>query len=300
MQPQALPTIRSIAHRLLEPPFAAGTLSIEDRIRCLGDHICNLLAWSLRDSGVDSCQHLVCTTYLSMYLTGDVSMCNRLFDHIEAQQLPRPQALIQPYQCAGWGYALRYAGRGGCAQRVVLTIADVDLHDLQGCRSHPLIGASGFGVTCVLIDLEEGAELPSCNGPYPNSGFSEFLHAVRSQRRVHGCTPTFLPFLIPEMRTIAERLLGKDDLGANRHAAYGHCFGSDPWIGLLEWLQADKSGKENIVTLGAVAYDGYFTLGRVRVSAEVRLRLEIEASGEDVQAEPSAWDALAGGGRRRV
>ncbi|KQP41147.1 hypothetical protein [Pseudorhodoferax sp. Leaf274] len=296
-QQAELPRIRSIAHRLLEPPFLEGAASIEARIDALGDHIGSLLAWTLQDCKAQACQHLICTSYLSMYLTGDARLCSRLFDRIETRGLPRPLGLIQPYQCTGWGYALRFIGRGG-ARRLAITIADVDLHDLQGCRSHPLIGISGFGVSCILVELEEGAELPSCDGPYANSGFSEFLHAIRSQRRTYGCAPTFLPFLTPELRIVAERLLGKEDLGPDRHAVYGHCFGSDPWIGLLEWLQCGNKGKAHVVSLGAVAYDGYFTLGRMRVAPDVRLWLDIAASQEARPMHASAWDTSVGAGRR--
>ena len=128
------------------------------------------------------------------------------------------------------------------------------------------------------LELPAGTQVPLCAGPAPNHGFTDLLHAVRAHQKRSGPQPLFMPFLPEGLAGIARRTLG-DTLGPNRHAHYGHSFGSDPWIGLAEWLRTRPPAADQPVTLGAFAYDGYYTVGSVCVGpwTQVELRADCQA-----------------------
>lgn len=117
-----------------------------------------------------------------------------------------------------------------------------------------------------------------CAGPAPNHGFTELLHAVRACQKEGGARPTFLPFLPDSLGGIAARMVGQS-LGANRHRHYGHTFGSDPWIGLAEWLRERAPDAACQALVGAFAYDGYYTLGCVEVGPGTRVELRVDMAG---------------------
>src|SRR5262249_47181343 len=92
-----------------------------------------------------------------------------------------------------------------------------------------------------------------------------------------------------------ERIIGTQNLWPNRHDDYGHTFGADPWIGLIEWHKAQASTLPQRVTLGAFAYHGYFTLCSFHVppSIHVALRELDPLTDRVVTVDEPAWDALA-------
>ena len=147
---------------------------------------------------------------------------------------------------------------------MLFSIVDADLHDLMSRGYEEVIGGIGFGVTTIAIELDAWPELPQCDGPFANHGVTDLLHAVRDQHKRHGALPTFMPFVPDELATLSRRMIG-DSMAPNRHDHYGHIFGSAPWIGVAEWLQRERPAETCDVLLGAFAYDGYTTVGRMRV-----------------------------------
>jgi hypothetical protein len=255
-------------HWRIEPPFAPAAPSDSARLgvlaECIGAQmrqIAPLIAG--RDADL-----MLCSTYLSRYVTEKPGRCEEFLDEIAAATGRRPLDFLHIYECAGWGFALRFLAEHTDSRLAVLVIADIDVHDLTVFRDHPLIGRSGFCVTTLLLELPgDGQPTAFVDGPYPGSGFKEFLHAIRSLQAKSGRRPTFLPFLREDLGAMAERLVGREVLGPNRFAEYGHCFGADPWIGVIEWMQREKPDGVRTVTAGALAYNGYFSLCAIDVSS---------------------------------
>lgn len=255
-----LPEVRGVMHTRIAPPLAGRAASYAERVQWLCDELCAQLNQVEAHAPGRQRLHVVCTTCMSPMLTGSPTQCEQLADQILVRCGVRTAGWLQPYQCAGWGYALRFAAQLGSVRHLTLSIVDADLHDAVSAAYRDAIGAIGFGVTTIDLTLPQPCALPQCGGPHANRAFNEFLHAIKTLHRQHGARPTFIPFLPDGFAGIAERMIGRDALAPNRHAAYGHTFGADPWIGLIEWFQTRRPDDTQTVTLGAFAYDGYYTV----------------------------------------
>lgn len=280
IEPAALDTglarVHALSHTRIDSPMLGPDAGFSQRMAWLIEEIARQVTRTRKRFPGGTCMSIICTTTLSKMLTGWDRQAQGLFDQLEARTGLRPAALVQAYQCAGWGFAMRFAVRHTAERRLLLSIVDADLHEMMGAGYEAAIDKIGFGVTTVALEL--APELPTlrCEGPFPNHGFTELLHAVCHLHEKHGPTPTFLPFLQEGLAAIAQRCVG-EPLARNRHAVYGHTFGADPWIGLSEWLQTERPADEREVTLGAFAFDGYFTVGNFQVGPHTAVELRTDA-----------------------
>lgn len=270
--PGSVPRVLHLSSRRIAPRLLGDDASFKRRLEWLTEEIGDQLAAALRPPAGAQPLSLICTTTLSKMVTGWTRNARALLDRIEVRTGVRPAGVLEGYQCAGWGYAVRFVATQTNRRWLLLSIVDADLHDFMLRGYEDVIGAIGFGITTVSLDLTDGTRPSLCAGPAPNHGFTDLLHAVRAQHKRIGPLPTFMPFLPEGLAAIAKRVLG-DSLGPNRHDCYGHTFGSDPWIGLAEWLQTHRPPGERQVTLGAFAYDGYYTTGSVSVGPWTRVDL---------------------------
>lgn len=261
-----------IANTRIVAPLLGADATFQERLDWVTAEVGDQLADALARPADGKPLNLICTTTLSKMVSGWPSKAKTLFDQVQARTGLRPAGLLQAYQCAGWGYAVRFAATQTDCRWLLISIVDVDLHEVMGRGYVDVIGGIGFGVTTVGLDLSAIRQVPLCAGPAPNHGFTDLLHAVRAHQKRTGPIPVFLPFLTEGLAGIAQRTVGPT-LGPNRHDHYGHSFGADPWIGLAEWHQAHPPEAQQQVTLGAFAYDGYYTLGSMRVGPETRVIL---------------------------
>lgn len=282
------PVVHAVFHTRIEAPLAGHGASTARRMAWLADEAGALLARAHATGPTADWLALTCTTCMSPMLTGRNDHCDAFDARVAQRSGLRNAGWLQAYECAGWGFALRFAGSLGGARHVALAIVDADLHDAISGSFERAIGAIGFGITALAIELPDGAALPTCGGPHANRGFTEFLHAIRASHRANGRRMTFLPFLPTEFAGVAERLIGCDTLGKNRHDTYGHAFGADPWIGLVEWFEATRPTQAQTVTVGAFAYDGYFACCDIVVPPTLLTALRVErfddALAQDVEA----------------
>ncbi len=263
--------VNAAVHWRIEPPFAADAPSWLDAVSLAGSLCGTQLAQTARRAGFEPETVLMLSTLLPFTVTAPGAALTALTAALHAGCGHRLDAMFNAYLCAGWGFALRHLLRHTAARRVALVILDVDLTDLQWNLHHPAIGRSGFGITTVLMTLPAAADaLPQCSGPHANSAFNEFVLALRSHQTRHGALPTFIPFLQGPLAATAERLLAPGSLGRNRHADYGHCFGADPWIGVID-ASAERQAQDHDVRalLGAVAFNGYYTLAALDLAADI-------------------------------
>ena len=261
----ALPRVHAIHHTNVDAPLLGVDASLDERADWIADEVCEQLGDVLPEHPDGQWQHVLCTTSLSTLLSGDRAFCSRLFDRIERERGVRPLALLQQYQCTGWGFGMRFAGGQAQARRLAMTVVDVDVHDAIARGFSDAIGRVGFGITTIALELAATPVLPDCAGPFANRAFSDLAHAVRALHKRSGRQRTFMPFLPEGLAELAQRLIGQDILAPNRYERYGHCFGSDPWIGLIEWIGREAPEEETGATLGSFAYDGYYAAANVVV-----------------------------------
>ncbi len=269
------PHLLAALHTRIEQPFATALDDWIDRAALAGHLAGRQLAAAVATQGHAPEACFVSSTLLSASLTSRTVAVHRFTRAFEAASGLRLHGIVSAYMCAGWGFVLRHALRHTAIRRIAVCLVDLDLHDLSWHHEHPVIGRSGFGLSALLFDLPEArTALPECGGPHANSAFAELLMALRSHRQRHGLAPTFLPFTQPALHGMAERVLGAKTLTANRYATWGHCFGSDPWIGLIEWL-AEAHTPPGRVLVGAIGFNGYFTVSAIDVSAGTPTRFDV-------------------------
>ncbi|HEX8584582.1 MAG TPA: hypothetical protein VF680_09245 [Allosphingosinicella sp.] len=263
----------AVEHR----PIPHSSWPSEDPVRKQVDYLGELIAdQAARVAGrsLDDATFIITTTSLSHAFQAWPLLVDRLVGTIERRLGVRPNGLLQVYLCTGWAFALRACARHSRSGTVVITIADVDFHDLDHLREHPLIGKQGYGLTTLVFELPADGDLAcSVDGPFKNNGFKELILALRTRQREADTARTFVPFLKQELRRIVEASLGRERLGANLHHRIGHCFGSDPWIGVIDWLSHDSPCLPQRVLVGGFAYTGYIAHAEIAIPEHVRFEI---------------------------
>lgn len=269
------PAIRvaSLVTRYLTRPPERTHVALADQLDWLSAEVVDQLSQVLTVG--DEAPVYLCSTILSKFVTGSRTDWASFRVGIERAVDARVRGLALAYQCAGWGFVLRFAARHTGARAVVISIVDTDVHDLLTRSYEKAIGRIGFSVTTVRLDLTPGCELPCCGGALGGLGFTRFLHQVRAMHQQHGTLPTFLPFLPQGLDGVARRLL-KESLAPNRHDELGHVFGADPWIALADWRARERPDSPRDVLLGSTAHDGYYAI--CRFSVDPLTRIEIRPS----------------------
>jgi hypothetical protein len=278
MSVNSMAELLAAVHWKVVPPFAqdSGNCDIQMDIlaRCIGHQV-----RAIGETG--DCEHAICTTVMPSEIGCPSPKLDFLFGRVEEEAGRRPMALFHTYMCAGWGFALRFFSQNTDVTRLLVTIADVDPHDLRGHTYHPAIGYQGYGICTLLFGLPGTPFDAAVTGtPAVPRLFQEFVRAMRLHRQDTQPVRTFLPFLREDMIGVAESALGRDSVAPNRVAEYRHSFGSDPWIGIIEWLQQTPPDRKVPVSVGGIAFNGYYTVGSVLVSPDTRVLLRT-VQGDD-------------------
>lgn len=279
-----LPCLRAALHWRCAAPFAPHLDDWELRAalagRLAGEQLAEAVKCSAGGSAPDAV--FMVSTILDSSLTAFASATTR-FEHAFARHAGQPlQGIVNAYLCAGWGFVLRHAMRNTVLRRIAICIVDLDLHHLQWQLEHPVIGRAGFGVSTLLFALPlSPARLPEAAGPYPNSAFPQFVMALRGHRGRHGVIPTFIPFVQDGLYETARRVTGGELLAPNRYGRWGHCFGADPWIGLIEACASGRTLPGRILA-GAFGYNGYYALTDLELDAGLVTQWR-QLDGADIQ-----------------
>ncbi len=275
-------TLLAALHWKIVPPFAQSSGELSTQMDLLGKCIAVQVNATLPRNPEVGIDFMLSSTVASGAITGIPEVTTQLFDVIETGCGHRPMAFLHTYMCTGWGYALRYFSQHTDTRFVLLSIVDVDIHDMNYHRRHAVIGKLGFGITTLLLRLPANRQVTAeTGGPYSDSAFKELIRALKAHNARSKPALSFVPFFSANLGGLSETLLGKSNLGANRHDEYGHCFGSDPWIGLIEWLQQKPLSAPVNVTAAAVAFKGYYTLCDIGVLPETLIGLQVVGGSDE-------------------
>jgi hypothetical protein len=270
------PELIAATHWKIARPFAQDCKDFPEQVDILAQAIAAQVQSVTSNISPELCDYFITTTCLP----GNIGVPERnlvsFFDVIGRLGGVRPHALIQAYMCAGWGYGLQFFARNCVAKYLLLTIADVDPHDLKIHLFHPAIGKQGFGVTTLLFDLSKNRGGPIISGPIPKGVFQEFVRSLRDYCTEVKPDRIFLPYLREDLVRIARSAVSAIAVGPNLADEYFHCFGSDPWIGLMEWIR-ESGPTDATVAATAVAFNGYYTIGTLQVTKSTAVDLRKSA-----------------------
>jgi hypothetical protein len=262
----------------IEVPFGEDGETLDDATRLLG-HCAGVQARQVAaGSSITATEHIVCSTVLSGLCPQSVS-AGVLLDGMEGPCGHRPAAMLRAYECSGWGYALRYFAQHTDAREVLVSIVDADLHRSSMFEPDGPWGRSGFGVTTLLFMLPERRDLSLSIGRSDRRpgtwgsdtrAFANLVHAIRQRRARPEQQMIFVHFMVKHIRGALEHVVGTERISRNRFNELGHCFGADPWIGLIDWAQGRSLPAPASVTAASLSNNGYYTLCDVTVTAQTR------------------------------
>ncbi|WP_404364294.1 hypothetical protein [Marinobacter sp.] len=225
--------------------------------------------------------HFVTSTMLTNTFTRGHLDWARLVKRCEKHDALPPATFLNGYECAGWGYILRYLEQLGGTRRVLISIVDVNIYDYEYWKHNSNWGHSGFGIGTLLLELGEGPEqavdVCAFNSANP---VADFAMAIRRRLTAEKTRLAALPFFPEATQPLFDRTLGTFTRLPDRHSQWGHCFGSDPWLSLIlsrEKLQTANS--DTGVLVCSLAFSGYYALARITVPPAAALRLEAPLEG---------------------
>ena len=186
--------------------------------------------------------------------------------------LPGADNFISGYECASWGYSLRYALRELQPGDVVLiSVLDINVMNISYWESNPNWGNSGFGLATIALTLSEENRV-ECHIAKSINAFGEFCLDLR--RLAQGSEAVLLPPYFPEdIAAMYTKIVPQAQRTENLFARWGHCFGSDPWVGLIEEVAACPDWAERTYLATSVALNGYWTFAELKLNPKGRFEI---------------------------
>jgi hypothetical protein len=237
----------------------------------IGGHLHRSLA-GIDPGGVSA--HFMCSTMI------DVAFASGALDWLQLQQrIGRisgfaPGTLVNAYECASWGYALRHALRPPARPvRVLLSIVDLNLLNLSYWNSNPYWGASGFGIATVLLECAPGAAEDLVVGcAKTHNAVAELGIALRNTLAQRPGLKLAKPFFPSTLTGLLERQVGNAVHLEDLHPHVGHCFGSDPWLSVA--YAASRSGETGSCLAASLALNGYWAMAEVQIDPDGLFRVD--------------------------
>jgi len=253
--------------------YPQSLLSVDDRLQNLSPVLAKAvgeqIAYALQGwQGPIPDRHFVCSTIMDLAFSRQLVNWPTLVEQIAQYTDAVPDMLINAYECASWGYSLRQAlSHPRTSPYVMCTIVDLNLMDLAFWRANPNWGNSGFGIVTLLFRAETNAhECVTVNVAKTSNFIAEFSIAVRNALADKPDYKLALPFFPPAVTQLFQRLLPDADMLPDLHPRFGHCFGADPWISLIEQAPHASSGQRFLAT--SVALNGYWTMADITLAAD--------------------------------
>lgn len=259
-------TLRAMSFQEFKPPFRDPWISIDDTFSALAELIGPQIAsvGALMPSNGEMADHFLCSTLIiNCFSFGDILWSDvRDILHDYAGKFT-PSVFVNAYECASWGYLLRYYFmKNPRARFVMITIVDVNVYNFSIWEEEQIWGRSGYGCCTLLIEKTGVTSDNLINGYSKGSNIiMEFAMAIRRATPVGGNRVVSLPFFPDNVRGIMDAVLKDRIVTRNGHARWGHTFGNDPWIAILEYArtQPDERGMMEF-TACSLALNGYYSI----------------------------------------
>ncbi|MEQ5870018.1 hypothetical protein J4E08_08895 [Sagittula sp. NFXS13] len=187
--------------------------------------------------------------------------------------LPGFDNLITGYECASWGYCLRYALKElEPGDQIALSVLDINVMNISYWQSNPNWGNSGFGLATIVLTVGRENRV-ECHMAKSVNAFGEFcldLRRVSQQQPDVILVPPYFPRDIAAMYT---KIVPEAQRTENLVDDWGHCFGADPWVGLIEEVARGRNWQDTTYFATSVALNGYWTYAKLRLNPKGRFAL---------------------------
>lgn len=189
------------------------------------------------------------------------------------EDLPDFDNFVSSYECASWGYCLRYAAQElEPGEMVAISVLDINILNLSYWEGNSNWGKSGFGLATIVLTLDEETGI-TCNIAKSINAFGEFCLDMRSRAQTETDSLLVPPFFPHDIASMYTKLVPEERRTQNLTDTWGHCFGSDPWVGLIEEVRAGGDWAGQTYTATSVALNGYWVLARLRLNPAGRFEI---------------------------
>ncbi len=264
---------RGFYHRCMEP-LILEEASPQRLQKALGDHLGSCIARTFAEwEGPPPAVHYLCSTMVDFpFSTGAIDwrgLCARISLHTPFT----PNTLVNGYECASWGYALRHGLQHSSHDEVIaISIVDINLLNFTFWQENPNWGTSGFGTSTLVFDPSASASSAvSVNYARTHNVVAEFALAMRSAVKSAPEVRLAKPFFPENITQVFMRQLPHADHLPDEHPVLGHCFGSDPWISIIRDASVHAESRRYLAA--STALNGYWALAHVRTVADGRYSL---------------------------
>lgn len=264
------------------------SLSYEKHLKGIGEIISKQVkqvTHELSDSEINQIdRHFLCSTMLELpFTSGDVS----LDVFIDTENPIPPTSFINTYECASWGYSLRHYlnqlnEESAHGQYLIFSILDANALRLSFWKENENWGDSGFGLCTVLLKVEQletakQAVTASCAQTW--NATPEFATIIRRSTVGRDDLTLSLPFFPETIRQIFDKLLANHKKLPDRHPEWGHVFGSDPWLNVIqEGSEQGFRDKQSIMAC-SIALNGYYCFTEFDIDSSARCYMNEETRG---------------------
>ncbi len=224
-------------------------------------------------------RHFLCSTMLELpFTSGAASLEDVNGNNSDACAY---SSFINTYECASWGYSLRYYLKQNPHCRYLLvSILDANVLRLNFWKQNENWGKSGFGLCTFLLEvtqdeLADETENPiKANCAVTHNSTPEFATIIRRMVTGREDITLALPFFPESIRQIFTRMLGSFQQLPDLHDRWGHCFGSDPWLSIINQGVTQGFREPTKILACSIALNGYYCMAEVVANAQSRFYLE--------------------------
>lgn len=184
-----------------------------------------------------------------------------------------PENFTAAYECAGWGFALAFAGRH-CrpGSAVVISVVDLNPFDISFWRGNAHWGHSGFGISTVVLRVpQDGRFQIETRASQSSYHMGEFCVALRKWLASSRSTFANTPFLPQSMVGIYAQFLPVERVLPDLHAEFGHCFGSDTWVSFIRHHEQGHIRPGGIYTATSASLRGYWAITDLKIADDALL-----------------------------
>jgi hypothetical protein len=223
-------------------------------------------------------RHFLCSTMIDLpFTTGDISW-PQVVNMLAKQGDNQADSFINAYECASWGFSLRHYlqhDKQISPRLLLVSIIDANIFDLEFWRYNENWHESGFGITSVLIEIDGSItdELITQSATTHNS-MAEFATVVRRHASTKSDITLAMPFFPEHIQQMFDKLLISQTRLPDLHQDWGHCFGADPWLSILNHCSEQPVIEEQQYLACSLALNGYFSMAQVKVTPQTQFILQ--------------------------
>jgi hypothetical protein len=284
--------IKSAAFTPIEFSESPQTLNVENCFNELAPVLAQQTKKVLGDiDQAEIARHFLCSTMLELpFTSGAASLADVNAENTDASSY---SSFINTYECASWGYSLRYYLKQVPDSRYLLvSILDANVLRLNFWKQNENWGKSGFGLCTFLLEVDQdepaaksGAKQDGLAGNSPDNLITascavtynstpEFATIIRRMVTGKEDITLSLPFFPENIRQIFTRMLGSFKQLPDLHDRWGHCFGSDPWLSIINQGVTQGFQEPTKILACSIALNGYYCMAEVTANAQSRFYLE--------------------------